>query len=287
MSKITTIKELEKTLIKWDDWRVHRPLICHKFTDALYHLVTFVSITLQSYSTYSGSDRSHVSQLNEKIKKEKSDVSIFSMWNDIVSSHIVPELYSFSLVGAWGILEEFLRDVLFWSITNNLGTTKPSKYVKVKKTEIDVKKLTALTLELTRQNINELAKFYKNIFGIDLKTNKDFMALLNLRQRRNKIAHTGKLFGYNSITRELISSRDDFEEYLWSIQRRAGEEFKDVQKIYDKNNNPILHMTWHSYDPVETITSKELEEDFCSTIVHMWKLQDFLTEKLFLKTRKL
>ena len=285
MSNVKNVKDLEELLVKWDDQIGYEPLICHKFRKALFNLVTFVSITSASYSAYSGNSNTQLSQLNEKLKQEKSNVSADSILSDIMSAYIVPELYSFSLVGGWGLLEEFLRDATFLSIINNLESGKPAKNTKVKEKSIDLKKLVAQLLEPSKRNINELEKLYKNTFGIDLKTNEDYKALHRLRQKRHKIAHTGKLLGYDSIIEELFPL-DDFTKQLYDIGRRSGEEFTDVKTTYDEKKHPVLHITRHQFDPTETITSKELEENFCSTIVHMWKLCDFLTEELFLKTKE-
>lgn len=123
------------------------------------------------------------------------------------------------------------------------------------------------------------------MLGIDLKNNTDFAVLQKLRKKRNKIAHSGKLLGYYSITVELFHDIDDLEKELTSIMHRTSNEFYKIETIKGNKNNPTLKITWRPFDPVKTTTSKEFEENFCSTIIHMWKLGDFLTKKLFINAK--
>ncbi len=278
------VKNLEEKLIELSDKQLHRPIICHSFDNGLFHLVTYVSITLNCYSQAANKNNSKIADINKKLE-DKPGVSVGTVFPNIISDYIIPELFSFSLVASWGLLEEFLHDVIFWVISNNIKTEKPTKYSKVRKVSIDSKELIAKMLDPRTRNIAEMIKMYKNLFGINLHKNKDFIALEKLRRRRNKIAHTGKLLGYNSPTRELISEDDDFEKQFSFIERESWKDYTDVNTTYDEKKRPILHVTENPFDPTETRTSITLEEDFCSTITHMWNLCDFLSEKIFIQTK--
>jgi len=279
------VKNLEEKLIELSDKQLHRPIICHSFDNGLFHLVTYVSITLNCYSQVANEGNSRIADTNKKLEG-KPGISVGTIFPNILSSYIIPELFSFSLVASWGLLEEFLHDVLFWVISNNIKTIKPVKYSKVRKVSIDSNQLVAKMLDPRTRSIAETIKIYKKLFGINLHKNKDFIALEKLRHRRNKIAHTGKLLGYYSPTRELISEDDDFEKQLSIIERKSWSDYTDVKTTYDEKKRLALHITEYPFDPTQTRTSMTLEDDFCSTITHMWNLCDFLTEKIFIQTKK-
>lgn len=285
MKQITTIKDLDETLIEWSDNHQNQPNICRSFYDALYHLVTYVDLSLDGLSKQSKKNNANLKNMNQQLKKDGSTTKIFSIHSDIVSRFIIPELYSFSLVGGWGLLEEFLTDIPFYIISESISSKQPPDYLKIKKFDIKSKELALHSIAKAKNNLQELIKIYKDLLDIELKKNAHFIELEKLRQKRHKIAHTGTLLGYNSLTRNIFWNDEKFEDQLGSISRRAGEEFTDVKKTFDEKGNPTLNIVWHPYDPVEAKTSKELEHDFCSTIIHMWKLCDFLFDKLFFETK--
>lgn len=281
LDQIKDVKTLENALYRWSNKFPATPIICREFDAALYNLVNFVRISLEAYGAESERFGSHIKEENKKLRKKKSSISLYSQKSDNMAVNIIPELYSLCLIGAWGLLEDFLRDAIFLSIENNIVRIKPKKGSGVKKIRIQKGELASLALERSRQNINELAKVYSILLNINLNENENFSKLLKLRSNRNVIAHSGTLFGYNSITNAVSVKK--FTDELFSIQSNTGMEFINQEPIIDEKGEKTMPESWYFYDPTKTNTSKELEEKFCNVISNIWKVGKFVSDSLFLR----
>jgi len=146
LPNVSSLEELEKLLRKWDDKYGKHPLIFGHFSKALFNLTDFVHITLESYSEYSGGTVSAISKQNKKIEKESKNgrykggtVTFGTVLPMIIAHHFIPRLYSLSYLGAWGLFEQYLRDVLWLVITQNIAPARKVRpYVnQARKVDID------------------------------------------------------------------------------------------------------------------------------------------------------
>jgi len=146
-----------ESLRKWTSRYAYEPLATTSFSNALYYLTDFISTTLESYSAYTGGAYNHISRLNKKITKEsKGRMQMGTILPSIVADHFVPRLYGLSYLGAWGLLEQYLRDILWLATTENLtltGRTRRS-HNHVLRTPIDIRKLAEHLVEPRRQRID-------------------------------------------------------------------------------------------------------------------------------------
>lgn len=286
-SQTMRIEELQKLLVKWGNRYHYEPLVFKHFADALYYLTDFIGTTLDSYSVYSGTDIESVVEANRQIQADgNKTISMGTIMPMIIDNYFVPRLYGLSYLGAWGLLERYLKDVLWIVVTENLAfVEKPRRYVNhAKKVKMEKELLARYLVESRKQNLDEIINLYKELLGIDLRKNENFAALFEVRKKRNRLAHTGELLGYKSFI-ELESNWKQQDEQNKFIT-------KNMKKRKPSDNQPIkgpviIHATLEYRDPATTDRNKELETEYCKTIVNIWKLGDYLTARLFERSRRL
>lgn len=284
--KKNKLKDLQDEMhIKLDKFP-HEPLICQEFGWALFEISRFVRMTIESYSAEGIRFGANIKRKNRKLKKEDSELLFYSAKADTMAAVVIPNFYYMCYVSLWGILEEFLRDALFLSITENISDTNKTRKKGIKKIDIQKEELVNFAIEKGRNDINYLSKIYKNLLNIDLKEDKSFFELFNMREKRNIIAHSGFLFGYNSITKKK-NKTESFEEEIQNISDSAGMEFIKADYITDSKGEKVLPDSWYVYDPTDAKSSQKLEQNFCDMIKLSWELGYFIMRKLFVLRKKL
>lgn len=282
--KKNSLKILEhKMHLKLDKFP-NSPLICKEFGSSLFELSRFVRITLESYSTESKKIGVNVKRKNRKLKENGFEFSFYSRKVDIMAAIMIPNFYYLCLVAVWGILEEFLRDALYLAITGNISDINKERSKEIKKIKIQKEEFVRFAIERGRNNIDDLSSIYKNLLKINLKENKKFSELFRIHTKRNVTAHSGFLFGYDSLTKKANRTRS-FEEEVQKIADSAGMEFINADSIVDENGKSVLPDSWHAYDSTKTESSHKLEKDFCHTIELVWDLGYFISKKLFIKKK--
>lgn len=280
MTLIKTIKKLENSIYyHWIGKLPNEPIIAQQFGWSLFELTRFTRITLESYSAESKRFGNIIKEKNKKFKKEDDNFRVYSNKSDIMVTATIPEFYSLCTIGMWALLEDFLKDSLFLSITNNFVNKETKNENGIKKQKIMKEKLIFLALERS-QSLTGLVRTYRELLGIELNKNKNFIQLLKLRESRNTIAHSGVLFGYNSI---INKKSKQFSDYLFSIERDAGMEFINVDPIVSKSGKKKMPNSWYSYDPTKAQTSKHLEKVFCEMITDTWTIGKYISDQLFIK----
>lgn len=281
-SKKNKLKALQDGMHMKLDKFPDSPLICNEFGGALFEISRFARITLESYSTEGKRFGANIKRKNRKLKKTDYKLSLYSAKADTMAAIVIPNFYYLCQIAIWGILEEFLRDALFLVITENISDTNKTRGKEVRRINIQKEELVNLVIERGRNNIGSLNKLYKNLLKIDLKENKKFSELFDMRNKRNVIAHSGFLFGYDSLTKKKNKTKS-FEEEILNISDSAGMEFINAESIIDDNGKEMLPDSWYSYDPTETKSSYKLEQDFCHMVELVWELGYFISKKLFVK----
>ena len=233
-SKKNKLKSLQDKMHMKLDKFPESPLICTKFGWALFEISRFARITLESYSAEGKRFGANIKRKNRKLKEKGYEISLYSAKADTMVAIVIPNFYYLCQVAIWGILEEFLRDVLFLVITENISDINKTRGKGVRKINIQKEELVNLAIVQGRNNINDLNKIYKNLLKIDLKENKKFSELFDMRSKRNAIAHGGFLFGYDSLTKKK-SKTTSFEEEILNISDNAGMEFINAESIIDDN----------------------------------------------------
>jgi hypothetical protein len=197
----------------------------------------------------------------------------------------IPNFYYLCQIGLWGILEEFMRDALFIVIKENISETNKMKDKRIKKIKIQKDELVNLALEKGRNDINYLFKIYREFLNIDIKNNKKFSKLFDMRKKRNVTAHSGFLFGYDSPNKKGKSK--SFEEEVLGVSDNAGMEFIMAESITDEEGKETMPDSWYAYDPTKAKTSQKLEDDFCRMVNLAWDLGYFISTKLFIKKKRI
>lgn len=280
MSK-NKLKTLESEMHVKVDKFPESPLICKEFGWALFEISRFVRMTVESYSAESKRFGANIRRKNLKLKETGSTASVYSAKSDTMAAVIIPNFYYLCQIAIWGALEEFLRDAIFITITENITNNK-TKGKEIKKFNIPKEDLVGFVLERGRGNFEDLNKIYKNMLKIDLKENKKFVDLFNMRWKRNMVAHSGFLFGYNSLTKKK-DKRESLEKEVYDISDDAGMEFINIEAGINEKDEKVPD-SWYTYDPTET-SSHKLEQDFCSMMELVWELGYFVSKNYLSKEK--
>ena len=278
--RIRTIEELEQTFDRWDDGYEDFSLLFRHFTKGLTNLTSFVRVTLDAYSALKRREISNILEKNKELQRRSKGVTLGTVLPGIIDDYFVPRLFALSYLGSWGLLENYLRDILRSTLASNIipGQARDAIALGVLKTSVDTGKLVDCLVN-SQRNIHSLVALYKTLLGIDLGKNDDYKALISGRDQRNVLAHTGRIMGYESF----------LNRYLEAKEQQTSEE---IQKKFTSNSKHERTKTI-VIDPIisadeETVKrNQELESEFCTNLIHMWRLGDFLRHELlrFRETR--
>ncbi len=244
---MTTLEELEQLFVKWDDgYYDPEPHVFRRFSKGLFNLSSFAVETLRAYEIYKQNALAQVNQENERLKQEGKNYSLGTVLPGIVEEYFTPRLFDLCYLGAWALLETYLRDVVWLVLARDSpsegGATLENK--EEKGTYCDRETLAA-ELVRSRRNLGDIINLYRRVLKIDIKKFESSKSLFVGRKKRNKLAHSGQALGYYSH----LQQHDEWQD-------RAG----------------------HGADDKEAPVS---EEFLCDTLIQMWKLGDFLRKQFF------
>lgn len=279
------VKKLRRLLTRYDQYR-ETPPVFQSFSSSLVNLVSFVETTLDAYESYKTIKTERVAVENERLQKETGGrVAIGTVLPGIVDEYFVPRLLALSQLGAWGLLEEYLRDVLKVGIASGVSAGKPrqGKLSGITKVRMDIRGLAEFVADSPRQSVNDLVRMFKELLNVDLAKNEHYKVLTGKRSERNKLAHTGQVLGYHSLPASFLESSPEpaTKDLIKGIEEKLSEVPEKKMRI-----KPVeIDFTTIGASQEVIEANRELEHDLCSTIFHMWKLGDSVRHEVFKLSR--
>jgi len=217
------LKKLEKLFGKWDDgYYDPMPGAFRRFSKGLYNLMSFTVHTVEAYELMK--NKSVQKRGNNKIVLCGETIDIGNELAGIIDEYFKPRLFELGYLGAWAAFETYLKDVAWLKLSE---FSKPLSYELITRT----------------RNLHDIAGLYKRLLKVDIQDMPEINELLNDRQRRNKIAHSGSAVGYTSC---------------FEIDELENNEYAATDEEY--------------------IVDEKL---FCQTLANMWKAGDFLRRRFF------
>lgn len=253
------LKKLRDSIAEWL-YGIRRPTLIHyfSFVKGLGIIVASAVATVEGYELYIKLEygRTRIRRVEKKRNPGRPSEQIPIITKEIVELYLVPYLFEYSQVVAWGLFEDFLKDSL-WLVATRRGERSFRSEAR------DIKKLNHKAI---------LGRFQD--LGLDLSQYSDYCGLVKLKPHRNILAHTGVSVGYKSEIEHALMWEEKEVKPLIQFARHYTEQFgkyppseKIVQAQWDlmMRNEEEFRQRHH-----------KLEERLCSTIELMWKVGDFI-----------
>lgn len=243
-----TLKEVREAFIQWDDgYDDPPPRLFRRYSAGLRNLVSFALETKNAYELYKKNDLDRVNQMNKRLRKGGKPYSIGTVLPDIVDEYFVHRLFELCYLGAWALLETYLRDVAWLMIARDPSSaTRPASESKNTRDEYISRETLATQLNKSLRNLRDIERLYQDVLKTNLNRLQPYKSLSVGRRKRNEVAHSGQAFGYSAY-------------YLQQQKKRQ---------------NKLENITASK----ETLVS---EEFLCDALVQMWNLGDLLRKRFF------
>jgi len=246
--EMQTIEEISEAFTRWDDgYDDPPPRVFRRYTSGLRNLLSFTLETKKAYELYKNNDLSIVNKTNKRLKKEDKPYSVGTVLPFIVDEYYVYRLFELCYLGAWALLETYLRDVAWLVLAREpSSTTRPSSEGKNTSDEFISRKTLATEVDELARTLRDIESVYQDVLEINLKGLQPYKYLSAGRRKRNEVAHVGRPFGYSPYYLEQHGKR----------QNRSESTTRNKERLVS-------------------------EEFLCDTLVQMWKLGDLLRKRFF------
>lgn len=246
--KMMTLEKVREAFTQWDDgYDDLPPRLFRRYSSGLGNLVSFALETKNAYELYKRNDLRRVGQMNKRLRKEGKPYSIGTVLPFIVDECYVYRLFELCYLGAWALLETYLRDVAWLMLARDPSSaTRPPSEGKNTCDEHISRETLATQVNKLARNLPDIESLYQDVLKTNLNKLQAYKSLSASRKKRNEIAHLGLPFGYSAY-------------YLQQ---------QEHQQNRLENTSPKK----------ERLVS---EEFLCDALVQMWKLGDLLRKQFF------